>query len=55
MFELQLTASGKKVLRRADEQAVRIEQRIARALTRAEREALRLLLARCVEAIDGPK
>ncbi|WP_406282358.1 MarR family winged helix-turn-helix transcriptional regulator [Streptomyces sp. NBC_00209] len=51
MLETRLTEAGTETLRHADERAVRIERRIADALTPGERDALRDLLARCVTAI----
>ncbi|WP_405900768.1 hypothetical protein OG242_27865 [Streptomyces sp. NBC_00727] len=51
MLETRLTESGTETLRRADERAVRVERRIADALTPDERDTLRDLLARCVTAI----
>ncbi|MCX0247078.1 MULTISPECIES: MarR family winged helix-turn-helix transcriptional regulator [Streptomyces] len=51
MLETRLTEAGTETLRRADERAVRIERRIADALTPGERDTLRDLLARCVTAI----
>lgn len=52
MLETRLTEAGTQVLREADEQAVRIERRIADEFTPQERDALRELLARCVTAIQ---
>ncbi|WP_328903469.1 MarR family transcriptional regulator [Streptomyces sp. NBC_00441] len=51
MLETRLTEEGTETLRHADERAVRIERRIADALTPGERDTLRDLLARCVTAI----
>ncbi|MEV5603960.1 MarR family transcriptional regulator [Streptomyces sp. NPDC052299] len=51
MLETRLTDAGAAALRSADERAVRIERRIADALTPRERDTLRDLLARCVTAI----
>lgn len=51
MLETRLTDAGAAALRSADERAVRIERRIADALTPQERDTLRDLLARCVTAI----
>lgn len=51
MLETRLTEAGTETLRSADERAVRIERRIADALTPGERDTLRDLLARCVTAI----
>ncbi|MFF7337698.1 MarR family winged helix-turn-helix transcriptional regulator [Streptomyces sp. NPDC008163] len=51
MLETRLTEAGTDTLRRADERAVRIERRIADALTPEERDTLRDLLARSVTAI----
>ncbi|WP_256332678.1 MarR family winged helix-turn-helix transcriptional regulator [Streptomyces sp. 2131.1] len=51
MLETRLTEAGTETLHRADERAVRIERRIADALTPGERDTLRDLLARCVTAI----
>ncbi|MFD7864241.1 MarR family winged helix-turn-helix transcriptional regulator [Streptomyces sp. NPDC057682] len=51
MLETRLTDAGSEVLRLADEQAVRIERRLADAFTPQERDTLRALLARSVEAI----
>ncbi|MFB8085487.1 MarR family winged helix-turn-helix transcriptional regulator [Streptomyces sp. NPDC055992] len=51
MLETRLTEAGTETLRKADERAVRIERRIADALTPEERDTLRDLLARCVTAI----
>ncbi|WP_329029777.1 MarR family winged helix-turn-helix transcriptional regulator [Streptomyces sp. NBC_01423] len=51
MLETRLTEAGTETLRGADERAVRIERRIADALTPGERDTLRDLLARCVTAI----
>lgn len=52
MLETRLTEAGTETLRRADEQAVRIERRIADEFTPQERDALRDLLSRCVAAIQ---
>ncbi|OKJ04234.1 MarR family transcriptional regulator [Streptomyces sp. CB01249] len=51
MLETRLTDAGTETLRLADERAVRIERRIADALTPEERDTLRDLLARSVTAI----
>ncbi|MFE7576888.1 MarR family winged helix-turn-helix transcriptional regulator [Streptomyces sp. NPDC057521] len=51
MLETRLTEAGTETLRLADERAVRIERRIADALTPEERDTLRDLLARSVTAI----
>ncbi|MET7343312.1 MarR family winged helix-turn-helix transcriptional regulator [Streptomyces sp. NPDC087866] len=51
MLETRLTEAGTETLWKADERAVRIERRIADALTPGERDTLRDLLARCVTAI----
>ncbi|MGC4945572.1 MarR family winged helix-turn-helix transcriptional regulator [Streptomyces sp. DT224] len=51
MLETRLTEAGTETLRLADERAVRIERRIADALSPEERDTLRDLLARCVTAI----
>ncbi|MET8676634.1 MarR family transcriptional regulator [Streptomyces sp. NPDC004647] len=51
MLETRLTETGLETVRLADEQAVRIEQRLADALTAQERDTLRALLARCVTAV----
>ncbi|WP_234011716.1 MULTISPECIES: MarR family winged helix-turn-helix transcriptional regulator [unclassified Streptomyces] len=51
MLETRLTDAGTETLRLADERAVRIERRIADALTPEERDTLRDLLARSITAI----
>ncbi|SFX71329.1 DNA-binding transcriptional regulator, MarR family [Streptomyces atratus] len=51
MLETRLTDAGRGALRLADEQAVRIERRLAEEFAPEERDALRALLARCVTAI----
>lgn len=51
VVELRLSPAGADLLDAADQAAVRIEHRIADALTPDERETLRDLLARCVTAI----
>ncbi|MFG1839595.1 MarR family winged helix-turn-helix transcriptional regulator [Micromonospora sp. NPDC049175] len=51
VLETSLTEKGRATLLRCDREAVRIERRIADALSPAERHQLRDLLARCVEAI----
>ena len=53
VVELRLAPAGAGLVRTADQAAVRIEHRIADALTPAERQALRDLLARCVDAITA--
>ncbi|MFI6449622.1 MarR family winged helix-turn-helix transcriptional regulator [Kitasatospora sp. NPDC050543] len=52
MLETRLTDTGRETLRLADEQAVRIERRLAEEFTPEERDSLRALLARCVTAIQ---
>ncbi|MFG2630828.1 MarR family winged helix-turn-helix transcriptional regulator [Streptomyces sp. NPDC048473] len=52
MLETRLTEAGRETLRLADEQAVRIERRLADEFTPQERDALQALLARCVTAIQ---
>lgn len=52
MMETRLTEAGARTLRLADEQAVRIERRIADEFSPEERDTLRELLARCVTAIQ---
>lgn len=51
MLETRLTDTGRETLRAADEQAVRIERRLADEFTPEERDTLRALLARCGTAI----
>ncbi|MGW2089438.1 MarR family winged helix-turn-helix transcriptional regulator [Streptomyces sp. NPDC001880] len=51
MLETRLTEAGRETLRLADEQAVRIERRLAEEFAPEERDTLRGLLARCVTAI----
>ncbi|MFJ4464986.1 MarR family winged helix-turn-helix transcriptional regulator [Streptomyces sp. NPDC088928] len=51
MLETRLTEAGRATLRHSDEQAVRIERRLADAFTPEERDTLRALLARCGTAI----
>jgi DNA-binding MarR family transcriptional regulator len=51
VLETHLTEQGQATLRAADREAVRIERRIAAAFTLDERDQLRDLLSRCVEAI----
>jgi DNA-binding MarR family transcriptional regulator len=53
VLETHLTEAGQATLRIADREAVRIERRIAEAFTQAERQTLRDLLARCVQAIQA--
>ncbi|MCA6095111.1 MarR family transcriptional regulator [Streptomyces cinnamoneus] len=55
MLETRLTDAGRQAVELADRQAVRIERRLADAFTEEERDSLRALLARCVQAIrsDG--
>ncbi|GGV73196.1 hypothetical protein GCM10015535_00050 [Streptomyces gelaticus] len=48
MLETRLTEAGRETLRLADEQAVRIERRLAEEFAPEERDALP---ARCVTAI----
>lgn len=52
MLETRLTDTGRETARLADEQAVRIERRLADEFTPQERDTLRGLLARCVTAIQ---
>ncbi|MFI9581997.1 MarR family winged helix-turn-helix transcriptional regulator [Streptomyces sp. NPDC052236] len=52
MLETRLTDVGRETVRLADEQAVRIERRLADEFTAEERDMLRALLARCVTAIQ---
>jgi DNA-binding MarR family transcriptional regulator len=51
VLEIRLTEAGREALEAADERAVVIEQAIANELTPTERETLRRLLSRCIEAI----
>ncbi|MGC4745288.1 MarR family winged helix-turn-helix transcriptional regulator [Micromonospora sp. DT201] len=51
VLETHLTEEGRATLLRCDREAVRIERRIADALSPDERDQLRDLLARCVAAI----
>ncbi|MCX4744649.1 MarR family transcriptional regulator [Kitasatospora sp. NBC_01287] len=50
MLETRLTAEGQESVRIAETRAVAFERRLAGEFTPAERETLRALLARCVEA-----
>ncbi|MBB4929823.1 DNA-binding MarR family transcriptional regulator [Lipingzhangella halophila] len=52
-LEVRVTDTGAELLRRADERAGRIEQRILAELAPEEQETLRGLLARCVTAIQA--
>ncbi|TJZ99677.1 MarR family transcriptional regulator [Actinacidiphila oryziradicis] len=52
MLETRLTDTGRETVRLADEQAVRIERRLANEFTPQERNTLRGLLARCVTVIQ---
>ncbi|MFJ6016643.1 MarR family winged helix-turn-helix transcriptional regulator [Streptomyces sp. NPDC092952] len=52
ILETRLTESGQRALAAADKEAVRIERRIADEFTAEERDTLRALLARCVQAIE---
>lgn len=52
MLETQLTDTGRETVLLADEQAVRIERRLADEFTPKERDTLRAMLARCVTAIQ---
>ncbi|MFI9271531.1 MarR family winged helix-turn-helix transcriptional regulator [Kitasatospora sp. NPDC052896] len=52
MLETRLTPAGREAVRIADAAAVRLERRLAAAFTPAERDSLRALLARCVEAVQ---
>jgi DNA-binding MarR family transcriptional regulator len=49
--QIELTEAGERAVTAADREAVRIETRIHRALTADERDTLRQLLSRCVDAI----
>jgi DNA-binding MarR family transcriptional regulator len=51
VVELRLAPAGADLVSAADQEAVRIERRIADALTPDERQTLRDLLGRCVAAI----
>jgi DNA-binding MarR family transcriptional regulator len=51
VLETHLTEEGRATLHRCDREAVRIERRIADALSPVERDQLRDLLNRCVSAI----
>lgn len=51
VVELRVTEAGAALIAEADRAAVRIERRMADALTEDERQQLRDLLSRCVEAI----
>jgi DNA-binding MarR family transcriptional regulator len=53
VLETSLTEAGRAALRAADREAVRIERRLADSFTAEERQALRDLLARCVQAIEA--
>lgn len=53
VLETRLTETGAAVVTTADREAIRIERRILDALNPAERETLRELLGRCVEAIEA--
>jgi DNA-binding MarR family transcriptional regulator len=53
VVELRLAPAGAELVSVADQAAVRIEHRIADALTPNERQVLRDLIARCVEAITA--
>lgn len=50
---VNLTPAGEALMLRADERARDIEQRVANAFTPAERDELRNLLKRVVEAVNG--
>jgi DNA-binding MarR family transcriptional regulator len=51
VLEVHLTSVGREALSAAHERAAPIEQRIAKALSRAEVETLRALLRRCIGAV----
>lgn len=51
VLETRLTDAGAEALDLADQQAVRIERRIIEEFTPEERDTLKGLLARCVDAI----
>jgi DNA-binding MarR family transcriptional regulator len=51
VLEVHLTSVGREALSAARERAEPIEQRIAKAFSRAEIETLRPLLRRCIEAV----
>lgn len=53
VLETHLTDSGREVLTTADAAAVRIERRLLAAFDASERDTLRDLLARSVEAIEA--
>ncbi|ASU84778.1 hypothetical protein CDO52_19990 [Nocardiopsis gilva YIM 90087] len=52
MLEARLTQAGQDAVELADKEAVRIERRLADEFTPKERETLRALLSRCVDAIQ---
>ena len=51
VLEIHLTSVGREALSAAHTRAEPIEERIAKALSREERETLRALLRRCIEAV----
>ncbi|MFJ7496777.1 MarR family winged helix-turn-helix transcriptional regulator [Streptomyces sp. NPDC097727] len=53
VLETRLTDVGAEALDLADQQAVRIERRIVEELTPEERDTLKGLLARCINAIHN--
>ncbi|MEV1062390.1 MarR family transcriptional regulator [Streptomyces sp. NPDC050263] len=53
VLETRLTGVGAEALDLADQQAVRIERRIVEELTPEERDTLKGLLARCINAIHN--
>ncbi len=53
VLEIRLPRVGREALAAAHERAEPIEQRIIEALSDGEISALRALLRRCIEAVDG--
>ncbi|MFI6576827.1 MarR family winged helix-turn-helix transcriptional regulator [Nocardiopsis sp. NPDC050513] len=53
VLQTRITDTGAERLRVADRRAVRIERRMADALTPEERDTLRALLGRCAEAVNA--
>jgi DNA-binding MarR family transcriptional regulator len=53
VLEIHLTSVGREALSEAHKRAKPIEQRMLKALSKAEIESLRALLRRCMEAIEN--
>ncbi|WP_432030561.1 MarR family winged helix-turn-helix transcriptional regulator [Streptomyces sp. 1222.5] len=55
VLETRLTDEGRAVLADADARAVRVERALAAEFSAEEREALAVLLARCVEVLEDQR